>query len=264
MTNNSRNIIADDIGDRNFNHCFGPNISFAVGAPTPQLVTIEAIRPPPGDDPYGVAQVEEPIDRFTGQDRFPATVAFGVICRGEGLSDRDAQDRAENWNRFLCVPPLDEIVRRHAIELAYFRPEIADWFVSEPAPAKPETPAKVQPGAQTAPALPQPGAPSLPVPSPAASEPTAWSEAKARQAAKARERTRRRRAELKRLGLPAKTKGSLKELRVTSTLESVAPHSGSVAPTLENMTPSATPPPLKAPAPVAPVTLDAVEVANVQ
>jgi hypothetical protein len=212
------------------------------------------------NDPPANAQVE-PIDRFTAHDRFPAVVAFGVIGRGEGVSVLEACDRAEHWNKLACEPPLAEIVWRHAVSLAYFQPELADRIISEPAPV---TPAIVQRGAQTAPVLPQPGVRSTPAPSPAGAEPTAWSEAKARQAAKARERTRRRRAELKRLGLPAKTKGSLKELRATSTLGSVAPLSGSVAPTLENMTPSATPPPLIAPAPVITVTLDPTEAANAQ
>jgi hypothetical protein len=68
-----------------------------------------------------------------------------------------------------------------------------------------------------------------------------------RQAAKARERMARRRAELKRLGLPAKTKGGLKELSVT--LPSVAP--GNVTPSVTlvsaaavgSVTPTALPPP---------------------
>ena len=68
-----------------------------------------------------------------------------------------------------------------------------------------------------------------------------------RQAAKARERMARRRAELKRLGLPAKTKGGLKELSVT--LPSLAP--GNVTPSVTlvsaaavgSVTPTALPPP---------------------
>jgi hypothetical protein len=48
----------------------------------------------------------------------------------------------------VCEPPLDELIRRHAVDIAYFQPELADRIVSEPAPAKPE--------AQVAPSVSQP------------------------------------------------------------------------------------------------------------
>jgi hypothetical protein len=180
MTNNSTNIVADDIGDRNFNHYFGPNIGFAERREVP---------------------VESAVGhRFTGHDRFPAVVAFGVICRGEGLPILEAHDRAEHWNQLACEPPLAEIVWRHAVGLGYFQPELADRIVSEPA----------QPGPQTAVVPLRGGEQAAPPPltEPAAAEPASLTTRAAKKDRTAAERQRRYRERRKQAAVMATVTGA--------------------------------------------------------
>jgi hypothetical protein len=75
-------------------------------------------------------------EHFTGQDRFPAMVAFGVIFRDQGVSVLEAHDHAERWNSHVCLPPLDEAERRDAVDFAYDRPEIAARIVGAPVPTE--------------------------------------------------------------------------------------------------------------------------------
>src|SRR5258707_936201 len=71
---------------------------------------------------------------FTGQERFNAVGALGVILRDEGISVLEAEDRAVHWNRENCDPPLDPSNLDEAIRIPYVKPARAARIVSGPVP----------------------------------------------------------------------------------------------------------------------------------
>jgi hypothetical protein len=211
----------------------------------------------------------------TGTDRLRTAVAVAKVVRDIGVPANAAADRIDNWSVCSCAPPLDD----HEIELvfrvAYGLPVVQrDQDIGKPdvvdavplaGPEQAQQPAQAAPGRPPE-TIASAGADDLPAGSEMRlREPEAGTEDRSAidpaeggaapvetvsnasspaRPLSAKERMAKRRAELKRLGLPAKWKGSLKAV----TPDSVTP----------------TPPDSVAPpvTPTPPVTLPTVEVAR--
>jgi hypothetical protein len=100
--------------------------AFAASTPVPTNPA------PEGDDPQAIERAEALLrrpNRFTGEDRFAAAVACGLLFRAENRSEPDALDCLERLN--LCEPPLASIELGDAIYVAYHEPHIADRIIAD-------------------------------------------------------------------------------------------------------------------------------------
>jgi hypothetical protein len=185
-------------------------------------------------------------NKFTGEDRFAAAVASAMLFRASGRSELDAGRDLGRLNPDICAPPLDPSELRDATYVAYFEPEIADRIivdalsgVTKDAPGSPgaliRAEAHLPAGRETFPTEFEKGIVDPPAPAEVGRQ--------RRRPMSGAERMRRRRAELRRLGLPAETKGRLKSLKVTppvtATAEIVTPTAGSVTAIAGIVTPDA-------------------------
>jgi len=163
-----------------------------------------------------------------GADAFASAVEAAAVLRDSyHLSSSLAEAQLNDlWNRVACEPPLMPSQIAEAVRQAYcFRPAIA--------------------GAPTAVAPPQPDGRAIPAPPEWAAQPPPIEVGRQRRRPlSGRERMARRRAELRRLGLPGETKGRLKALKVTATAEIVTttgtPTAEIVTAGAEIVTPNAT------------------------
>src|SRR6266436_1450490 len=190
---------------------------------TPSLGNFFSAAPPsnpsPGDDALAIARADdwlysEHSPEAVDDDCFPTAVAVATILREHGISAPMAKDRVESWNCFGCTPRLEQADIDLAVREAY----------SRPLPVSAVKP--VQPAEQARASEPD----SAPPAQSAASGAT-----RARPMSGA-ERMARRRAELRRLGLPGETKGRLKALKVTATAEIVTTTGAPTTPTAEIVT----------------------------
>ncbi len=220
---------------------------------TPSLGNFFSAAPPsnpsPGDDALAIARADdwlysEHSPEAVDDDCFPTAVAVATILREHGISAPMAKDRVESWNCFGCTPRLEQADIDLAVREAYSRP-LPVSAVKPVQPGAQAAPTPLQPGAPTASAPPEPGASSVveTAEQARASEPDSAPPAQsaASGATRARpmsgaERMARRRAELRRLGLPGETKGRLKALKVTATAEIVTTTGAPTTPTAEIVT----------------------------